>query len=168
MDTRSSTTASAPTAAGAAATLPPAGRTNGRDRDGAAARHDRRSVAGLFSDLWRETTTLVHEEAELAKADMSEKVSQALRAGGAIAVGGAIAFAGFLVLLLAAVSALAPLLPPEHAAWLAPLIVGGVVLIVGLIALSGGRRRLDASNLKPSRSMASLARDRRMVEEHLQ
>ena len=33
-----------------------------------------RSLIALFSDLWRETSTLVHEEAELAKAELSEKV----------------------------------------------------------------------------------------------
>lgn len=128
----------------------------------------RRSVAGLFSDLWRETTTLVHEEAELAKADISEKAGQAMHAAGAVAAGGAIAFAGFIILLLAATNALAPLLPPESAAWLAPLIVGGVVLAIGLVALSSGRHKLRAGSLKPERSAQSLRRDQHMVKEHLQ
>ena len=39
-------------------------------------RPEGRSLIALFSDLWRETSTLVHKEAELAKAEMSEKVSQ--------------------------------------------------------------------------------------------
>ena len=141
---------------------PPYGRA-----DGDAAASDRRSLSGLFSDLWRSTTTLVQEEVELAKADVSEKAAQAAHAGGAIAIGGGIAFAGFLVLLLAASNALALALPPESALWLAPLIVGAVALIVGLITLIGGRSRLKAGNLEPTRSMQSLRRDRQLVKEHM-
>jgi hypothetical protein len=126
-----------------------------------------RSLIGLFSDLFRETSTLVHEEAELAKAEISEKVSQLGSGVAAIAAGGAILFAGFIVLLFAAVNALAMFLPPEHAAWLAPLIVGLLVMIVGYIALSKGRKEMKAESLKPSRTMDSLRRDTELVKGHL-
>ena len=126
-----------------------------------------RSLIGLFSDLFRETSTLVHEEAELAKAEISEKVSQLGSGVAAIAAGGAILFAGFIVLLFAAVNALAMFLPPEHAAWLAPLIVGLLVMIVGYIALSKGRKEMKAESLKPSRTMESLRRDTELVKGHL-
>src|SRR4026209_2656653 len=96
----------------------------------------RRPLAGLFSDLWRETTTLVHDEVELAKADISDKVTQAGRGVGAVATGGAVLFAGFIVLLFAAGGALEMVLPPQQAPWLAPLIVGAVVMLFGAIALS--------------------------------
>jgi hypothetical protein len=129
---------------------------------------DGRSFAALFSDLWRETTTLVHEEAELAKADLSEKASQAASAASAVAVGGAIVFAGFLVLLAAACIALGLALPPDAPLWLSPLLIGAVVTIVGVIALASGRRKARASNLAPQRTIDSLRRDRHMVKEHLQ
>lgn len=126
-----------------------------------------RSLAGLFSDLFRETSTLVHEEAQLAKAEISEKVSQLGSGAAAIGAGGAILFAGFIVVLFAAVNALALFLPPDHAAWLAPLIVGLIVMIVGYIALSRGRKELKAESLKPSRTLESLRRDTQLVKEHL-
>jgi len=126
-----------------------------------------RSLVGLFSDLFRETSTLVHEEAQLAKAEISEKVSQIGSGVAAIAAGGAILFAGFIVLLFAAVNALAMFLPPDHAAWLAPLIIGLVVMIAGYVALSKGRREFRAESLKPSRTMESLRRDTQLVKEHL-
>ncbi len=127
-----------------------------------------RSFVGLFSDLWRETTTLVHKEAELAMAAMSDRVSEVVMALSAMAVGGAIVFAGFLALLAAAIIALARVLPPEAAAWLSPLIVGVVVMVIGFIALSGGKRKVGADNLKPQRTLDSLRRDRQVVKEHLQ
>jgi hypothetical protein len=126
-----------------------------------------RSLLRLFSDLWRETTTLVHEEAELAKAELSEKVSQVTTGAGEIAAGGAILFAGFIVLLFAAVGALELMLPTEHSIWIAPLIVGLVVMIIGFIALSRGKKQMQAESLAPRRTLESLKRDARLAKEHV-
>jgi xanthine/uracil permease len=125
-----------------------------------------RSLMSLFSDLWRETRTLVHQEAELAKAEISEKVSQVTTGAGEIAAGGAILFAGFIVLLFAAVGALELMLATEHSMWLAPLIVGLVVMIVGYIVLSRGRKQMSAESLTPERTLESLQRDARLAKEH--
>lgn len=127
-----------------------------------------RSLMGLFSDLWRETQTLVHQEAELAKAEISEKVSQVTTGAAEIASGGAVLFAGFIVLLFAAVGALELMLPAEHAMWLAPLIVGLIVMIVGYILLSRGRKQMAAESLAPQRTIESLQRDARLAKEHAQ
>jgi len=133
----------------------------------ATAPHDQRPLMGLFSDLWRETSTLVHDEAELIKAEMSEKVSQVTHGATAIAVGGAILFAGFIVLLFAAVGAIELLLQTEHAIWIAPLIVGAVVMLIGGIALAAGRSRVKAQNLKPERSVEAWRRDAQLAKEHM-
>lgn len=125
-----------------------------------------RSLIGLFGDLWRETSKLVHEEAELAKAEMSEKVSHLSGGAAAIAVGGAILFAGFVVLLFAAVGAIEVMLDTEHAVWIAPLIVGLVVMAAGYVALAKGRAELKAHNLAPTRTIESLRQDGRMMREH--
>jgi uncharacterized membrane protein YgdD (TMEM256/DUF423 family) len=125
-----------------------------------------RSLVGLFSDLWRETQTLVHQEAQLAKAEISQKVSQVTTGAGEIAAGGVVLFAGFLVLLFAAVGALQLLIASEHAIWLAPLIVGVIVMIVGYIVLSRGRKQLQAENLAPERTIESLQRNATLAKEH--
>jgi xanthine/uracil permease len=116
--------------------------------------------------LWRETQTLVHQEAELAKAEISEKVSQVATGAAEIAAGGAILFAGFIVLLFAAVGALDLMIDSPHSAWLAPLIVGLVVMIIGYIALSRGRRQMKAESLAPERTLQSLRRDVELSKEH--
>jgi xanthine/uracil permease len=99
---------------------------------------------------------------------MSEKADQAISGAALIVAGGAVIFAGFLALLVAATNALVMWLPPEHASWLAPLIVGAVVLVIGFIALASGRSELKARNLAPTRTLRSLRRDGRIVKEHLQ
>jgi xanthine/uracil permease len=73
-----------------------------------------------------------------------------------VASGGAVLYAGFLVLLAAAVLGLSRWLEP----WLAALIVGGAVLLVGVVMVLAGRRKLDLADLKPDRTMQSLKRDK--------
>ena len=128
---------------------------------------ERRTLIGLFSDLWRETSALFRAEAELAKAELSEKVTQIQTAIISLAVGGAILLAAILVLLDAVVNGLAQVLPPEQAPWLAPLIVGAVVGVIGFVVLAKGRRDLEARSLAPTRTMHSLRRDAELTREHL-
>ena len=128
--------------------------------------HEGRSLMALFSDLLRETSTLVHDEAELAKVEISEKVSQVSHGLTELAIGGLIVFAGFIVTLIAIANGLAHMLPPEVADWLAPLIVGVVVMVLGYIALMRGRRNVKPENLAPERTMESLRRDAQMVKGH--
>ncbi len=125
-----------------------------------------RSLFALFSDLWRETSTLVHKEAELAKAEMSEKVSQVSTGMAELAIGGLIVFAGFILLLMALSNGLMHLLPEEQADWLVPLIVGAVVVVFGFIAVLRGRSNVRPESLAPERTMESLRRDAQMVKEH--
>ncbi|MFQ3786400.1 phage holin family protein [Halomonas sp. A29] len=124
------------------------------------------SIGSLFSSLAREVTSLVRKETELAKVEMSEKTSQAVGALASIAIAGAILMCGFLVLLAAAVFGLNTVLPPETTPWLSALIVGGVVVVIGLIMLQSGRKKLKQENLMPTRTMASLRRDKALTQEH--
>jgi hypothetical protein len=131
------------------------------------ARYERRPLVGLFSDLWRESATLLRDEAALAKAELSEKVSQVGSGIAALAAAGAVLFAGFLLVLLAVVGLVALALPEEQAPWLAPLIVGIAVLVVGWFLLSAGRNKLQAEKLKPSHSMRSVRHDAQVIKERI-
>ncbi|MCP1313352.1 MULTISPECIES: phage holin family protein [unclassified Halomonas] len=124
------------------------------------------SVGTLLTTLTRELTGLVRNEAELAKAEVSEKTHQALTAIAAIAIAGAVIFAGFLVLLAAAVFLLNDLLPPEMTPWLSAVIVGAVVALIGMIMLSTGLNRIKAQSLAPRRTLQSLKDDKALADEH--
>lgn len=60
----------------------------------------RNSIGRLVRDLGQEIKTLVQQEMQLVKAELSEKVQIAARNGVALAVGGVMAYAGLIVLLL--------------------------------------------------------------------
>lgn len=124
-----------------------------------------RSITTLFSDLTQETSTLLRKEVELAKAEISEKVSQTQSGLVSLAVGGAIAYAGLLVLLAAAVIGLADLLDGNTG--LSALIIGIVMAIIGYVMLLRGRRNLKAENLTLPRTTHSLRRGTELAKEHM-
>ncbi|MFI0472457.1 phage holin family protein [Halomonas sp. HMF6819] len=124
------------------------------------------SVGSLLTTLTREVTDLVRGEAELAKAEVSEKTHQALTGIAAIAVAGAVIFAGFLVLLASAVALLNEILPPDMTPWLSAAIVGVVTAVIGLIMLNVGLNKIKAQRLTPQRTLKSLQRDKELAQEH--
>jgi hypothetical protein len=128
---------------------------------------DDRSIGRLLTDLSTETTALLRGEIDLAKAEVSEKVSQAAMAVAALAAGALVLFAGFLVLLDAAVFGLGRVLEPYGLPALAALIVAVSTMIVGLIILLIGRSALKTENLAPRRTAESLRRDREFVKEQV-
>lgn len=132
--------------------------------DAAAARpKSDRSVAALLSDLASETATLVRQEIALFKAELREKLARVGQGVGAIAAGGLVAFSGWLVLLAAAVLGLSNVVEP----WLAALIVGVVVLVLGAGLLFFGKSRLDADALVLRRTINSLRDDEAWIRDQL-
>jgi hypothetical protein len=109
----------------------------------------------------------VHDEVELARVEVSAKVGQIGSGIAVLATATVILFAGFLILLLAGVNALALVLPEDSAAWLAPLLVGAAVMIIGFIALAKGRADLRARALRSASTFESLRNDGELVKEHV-
>ena len=130
--------------------------------------NERLPLTRLFADLWRETAELVREEAALAKAELAEKGTKAGLGLAWLAVGGAIVLVGVLFLLVAVTGGLAVLLPEEHAPWLAPLIVGLVIVPTGLVVVAKGLHSLTPSQLKPTQSARSVRKDVEVLKEHMQ
>jgi len=122
-----------------------------------------RSIGELFGKLTEDMGLLMRQEVALAKAEASEKVAQLGVGAGLVAGGGLIAFAGFLALLAAAVLGLSNVLAP----WLAALIVGVVVLVVGAALAWIGKTRLTADKLAPRRTIRSLQDDATWAKEQV-
>lgn len=120
------------------------------------------SVGGLLRQLTQEVPSLVTKELALAKAELSESI-RATKAGAAsVATGGAVLLGGFIVLLMSAVYGLSNVVEP----WLAALIVGAVVVVIGLIMVSAGKKKFEASSFKPERTIHSVNKDKEAVKGH--
>ena len=129
---------------------------------------DDRSLGTLLTQLTNDSSALVRQEIELAKAEMSEKATQLGLAIAALVAGGLVFFGGFLVLLDAAVFGLGKVLEPYGLPALAALIVAVATMVVGIVILMIGRNNLKVANLAPSRTAQSLRRDKDMVKEQMQ
>jgi hypothetical protein len=118
------------------------------------------STPSLLRRLVGDFTALFSNELALLKAEMTEAIGDMKAAVVSIAFGGAVLFLGAAFLLLAAVYGLSNVVDP----WLAALIVGGAVTLIGAILLSSGKRKLEPRNMVPTRTTESLRRDTELVK----
>jgi hypothetical protein len=129
-----------------------------------------RPLTDLLGSLAGDVSGLFRKEVQLAKAEASEKLDDAIEASKGLAIGGVLAIGAIGVFLAALVTGLSWLLVgfgmSESAAdFVAAL---AVALVVGGIAWSFISKSLDAwkaSRLNLNRTTRSLARDAEVVKE---
>lgn len=124
---------------------------------------DTRSIGELIGDLTREIGTLVRDEVQLAKTELTEKAAHVGKQAGAIAIGGALAFAGLLALLYAAIAVLARVMPE----WAAALLVGVVVIAVGAALAIKGINGLKSGDLIPRQTINTLKEDAQWAKQQV-
>lgn len=123
---------------------------------------DERSTAELVRALGEQSSRLVRDELELAKAELAQKGKRAGIGAGAFGAGGVLALYGVGLLLTAAVAALATTLDT----WLAALVVAAVVLVVaGVCALVGKAQVAKAVPPAPEAALASVKTDVDVVKD---
>jgi len=133
---------------------------------------DGRSITGLLRDLRDETTVLLRQEVALAKTEISEKAARAGRNVAYLATGGLVAYAGVLFLLLAATAGLlvaleAMGLDRSVTLWLAPLIVGGIVALVGYGLVQKGITTLKHESLVPEKTRESVQENKQWLQDKM-
>lgn len=133
---------------------------------------EERSIGQLLKELRDETTTLLRQEVDLAKAEISEKASRTGKNLGSLAVGGGVAFLGALALLAAVVYGLTSILNQFMsvgvAIWLAPLIVGLVLAAVGYSMLQKALAALKQESLTPQRTTQTLQENKEWLKAKMQ
>lgn len=121
-----------------------------------------RSLGELFTDLTRETGTLVRKEIELATTEMTQKASKAGRNVASIVIGGAVAYAGLLGILAAVVIGLATI---GLSWWLSAFLVGLVVAAIGYFMIQKGLDALKKVDIAPRQTIETLKEDTEWVKE---
>lgn len=114
------------------------------------------SIIELVRRFSEELLTLFRQEMALATAEISRTLRKLAAGVASIAAGAAVLYAGFLTLLAAAVLGLSQVVEP----WLAALIVGGALTLIGIVLLMVGKKTVEAENLKPQRTVESLREDK--------
>ena len=121
-----------------------------------------RSIPELFSDAVGQLAKLIGNEFELARAELSDKASQAGRAAAMIGAGAVILIPALVILLFALSSALirAGLSDP-----IAYLITGVGAVVVSAILIGVGLSRLSGDALKPAVTIEQVQRDKLAAKE---
>jgi Putative Actinobacterial Holin-X, holin superfamily III len=115
-----------------------------------------RSLGELFKQLSEETTRLIHQELELAKAELADKGRQVGAGAGLFGGAGAIGLAALGALTACFILALNAVMP----AWLAALIVAVVYgAIAAFLALRGRDRVKQATPLVPEQTIETVKED---------
>jgi len=124
---------------------------------------DDRSLGELFSELSRQTSTLIRQEVALAKAEMKQKGTEVGKDVGMMAAGGALAYAGLLALIATIIIVLAEFM----AWWLSALIVSLVVLAIGGLLVQRGMNALKQTNMAPEQTIETLKEDKEWAKKQL-
>lgn len=123
-----------------------------------------RSIPGIVTDLINQFITLLRQETQLARAEISENVNRALTGLIMAVVAAVLLIPAFVILLMAAVYAL-------EAAGLAPywsaLAVGGAALVIGAILMLVGINRLKVKNLVPRKTIDQWQEDAAMAKRQV-
>jgi len=121
-----------------------------------------KSLGELFSDLTRESATLVRQEVALARAEIGQKAARLGKDVGMIAAGGAVAYAGLIVILFGFALGLVAL---GMAAWAAYLLVGLVIGLIGGLIAWQGMSGLKHNDPIPHETVETLKEDARWAKE---
>ena len=122
-----------------------------------------RSVGEVFGQLSQDLGLLVRQEAQLAKSEVQTKISRlttdlvSLATGGIVALLGALALTAAVILLLVDPVGLDP--------WLAALLVGGVLAVVGYFMLQKSLRDLKGIDPTPRRTVENIKEDIQSARE---
>jgi hypothetical protein len=115
-----------------------------------------RPFGELLKQLSEETTRLVHQEIELAKAELTQKGKQAGMGAGLFGGAGAIGFLALAALTTCFILALDAAMP----AWLAALIVAVVYgVIAAVLAMQGRNKVRQATPPVPEQTIETVKED---------
>jgi uncharacterized membrane protein YqjE len=122
---------------------------------------EERSIGELFAELSRKTTTLVRQEIELAKVEMTQKASRVGKNVGFLVIGSVVAYTG----LLAVVAAVIILLGEVMAYWLSAAIIGVVIAAVGAVLVVKGANTLRQEEPTPRETVETLQEDKEWLKD---
>jgi hypothetical protein len=122
-----------------------------------------RSIGELFGQLSQDMTLLFRQEVQLARTEMSDKLSRLATNLVSVAAGGFVAYLGGLALVAALILAIRDLANISLA--ISALIVGAVLAIIGYVMLQRGMKELKRVDIAPRRTVETLKDDVQWAKE---
>jgi len=125
-----------------------------------------RSVAEITAELKDETKEFLYTRYEMLKAEIQEKWPKLKAAFPLLAIGLLLLITGWLMLNAGLTALLAHILAPNPFRWVFSfLIVGGLWIILGAIAVYFGKVQLNPKSLLPARTIKVLQKDKLWLQK---
>lgn len=111
------------------------------------------TIGELFGELTRETGMLIRQQMELARLELSQRVSRLGRGLTRVVIGGALATGGLLAIVAGIVLAVTALGVP---AWVSALVVGAVLALIGYVLAQQAIAAMSREELAPQATLETL------------
>jgi len=131
------------------------------------------SIVSLLRELRSETSTLLQQEVELVKTEMTEKITELASNAVQVGIGAFVAYAGAIVLILGIADLVGTILirsgvDNDMATWLSRAIVGIVVALIGGALVLKAKKAIAAQNMAPEKTIQSLQENKDWAQEKIQ
>jgi hypothetical protein len=123
--------------------------------------YDRDSWRIMVQRIYADMSTLFQREGQLIRTEMNEKVGQVKTASVAIVTSGVVLFIGVQCLAATAIILLAQMMT----LWLSAVLVTAAFLIIGGVMFAGAKKKLNADDLKPNKSIEAFDHIRFSLKE---
>jgi hypothetical protein len=123
-----------------------------------------RPISRIIEDILRHVGEIIRSEIRLVQTEIRQDFRDVKKAGSYLLAAGVAGMFALGFLLLAAVYGLSLVMPP----WLAAIVVGAVLGIVGMALLSKGRSMLKAASMTPDRTIQSLEDNLRWFKKRVE
>jgi hypothetical protein len=137
----------------------------------AATAERRASVGELFSDLMRDFATLVRQEVDLARLELTDKAERAKSGAMKIGVGAGLAVVGVILLAVAAMLGITLILStwmtPLLAAFIGALLVGLTLAVAAYFLVRRGADEAKHASHVPERTLESLKENAQWAKNQL-
>ena len=120
-----------------------------------------KSISELLSDLTQGVSTLVRQEVQLAKTEITGHISAGVKGITFLVVAGCLAFVGFQTLVAATILGLTLVLD----AWLAALLVGLALLLVAGVLLPIALKGVKQATAPPEKTIETLKEDAQWIKQ---
>jgi uncharacterized membrane protein YgdD (TMEM256/DUF423 family) len=123
--------------------------------------YERESMKSMVQNFYTDISRLMTKEGDLIRTELNEKVTQVKVASGALVASGVVLFVGVLCAAATAIICLDLVAP----LWLSAVIVTAAFLIIGGIMFAGAKKKLNADDLKPVKSIQAFGEIRNSLQE---
>ena len=123
------------------------------------------TFGGLIRGILTDLRTLIHEELALARVEIRESAGRARAAAMSFGMAATALLFGVAFLLIAAATAIADLL--GWPLWAGFLVVAALLSLIGVVALSSGRRQLRTLRAVPKETVTTLKENSEWIAKRL-